>query len=128
VVEEETLIWPEVKHKNRIGQLIMCDGTTCGKAEKGAIPVPKSEFKRIIKEEGMKSTFKFTVSECLGVCTPHNVLCMLTKTEQIWLGMFRDPETYEELKKWLRDSHKAGEVLPLPESLKKHQFDRFKFE
>ncbi len=72
MVEEETLIWPEVKHKNRIGQLIMCDGTTCGKAEKGALPVPKAEFKRIIKEEGMKPTFKFTVSECM-----HSTQCTL---------------------------------------------------
>lgn len=116
--------WPDF-NKERIGQLIICEGGTCGKQEKGAFPIPSQKIKNIIKEEGLKKYFKVTVSPCLGICKPHNVMLALTPNEQIWLGMIRDDKPYDELVEWIRSSVKEGSMLPLPVSLEKHRFDRF---
>ncbi|MHA2249537.1 MAG: hypothetical protein ACXAD7_04195 [Candidatus Kariarchaeaceae archaeon] len=126
--EEKPLEWPEVKHKNRIAHLIMCNSSTCGNKEKGSSIVPIKQFKRIVKEEGMKSSIKITESSCLGVCKPHNVMCLLTEQDQIWLGLFREQDTYDQLLDWLRQTHKNKKALPLPKELEKHRFNRFSFE
>ena len=118
------LDWPDF-NKKRIGQLFICEGGTCGQKEKGAHPIPIKKIKEIMKNEGMNKYFKLTVSPCLGVCKPHNVMLLLTPKEQIWLGMFRDGKPYEVLIEWIRSSVKEGVMLPIPEFLVKHKFDRF---
>ncbi len=116
--------WPDY-NKNRIGQLIICEGGICGKKEKGAFPNPIEKMKEILLAEGLKKYFKITFSPCLGICLPHNVMLAITPKELIWLGMIRDAKPYDELMDWIRSSVKEGKMLPLPASLEKHRFDRF---
>ena len=64
--------------------------------------------------------------KCLGVCKPNNVSTVLTASEQIWLGMFKSKKEYDVLLQWIKDSTKADKMLPLPNELEKHRFQRFK--
>ena len=122
---KQELDWPKF-NTERIGQLIMCEGGSCGNKDKGAIKVPIKRFKEELKKNGMKKQFKITKSECLGVCKPHNVSTIMTDEGQIWLGMFREEREYDILLKWIKNSVDNRSMLPLPQSLEKHQFQRFK--
>ncbi|MDH5402035.1 MAG: (2Fe-2S) ferredoxin domain-containing protein, partial [Candidatus Heimdallarchaeota archaeon] len=83
------------------------------------------EFKRVMIEENMKKPIKLTISGCLGVCIPNNVACLITPEKTIWLGLLNNKEVYDDLLNYLRKSKDEGKMLELPESLKKHQFERF---
>ncbi|MCY3413046.1 MAG: (2Fe-2S) ferredoxin domain-containing protein [Candidatus Heimdallarchaeota archaeon] len=116
--------WPDFNHK-RIGQLMICNGGTCGKTKKGAFPVPIDLLKSTIKEKGLKKYFKVTETECLGVCKPHNVSLLLTPDTQYWLGMLKDEKPYKELLQWIEKSVNNGKMLPIPQTLQPYLFDRF---
>ena len=60
-MSEESGIWPDY-NKDRIGQLIVCEGGTCGNKEKGAHPIPFDQLKESIKTNGLKKHFKFKIS------------------------------------------------------------------
>ncbi len=117
--------WPDF-NKNRIGQLIVCEGGTCGNRDKGAHPIPFDQLKKTIKSNGMKKHFKLTSSKCLGVCKPHNVSVFLSDDEQIWFGQMKTDEPYVQLEQWISCSVDEGQMLPLPTTLEKYVFKRFK--
>ncbi len=116
--------WPDY-NKKRVGNLIICKAGTCGNTKKGAYPIPADEFKDTINKKGFKKQFKVSVSECLGVCKPHNVSTVLTKDKQYWFGMFRSKEAYDDLLDWIIKSSEKGEMLELPKSLEKYSFERY---
>ena len=117
--------WPDYNN-NRIGQLIVCEGGTCGKKDKGAHPIPFNKLKETIKSDGLKKHFKLTSSKCLGVCKPHNVSVFLSDEEQIWFGMMDSDEPYNQMEQWIKHSVSEGKMLPLPTTLDKYVFKRFK--
>ena len=124
-MSEESGIWPDY-NKDRIGQLIVCEGGTCGNKEKGAHPIPFDQLKESIKTNGLKKHFKLTSSKCLGVCKPHNVSVFLSDEEQIWFGMMCTDEPYDQLEQWIKQSVDQGKMLPLPTTLDKYVFKRFR--
>jgi hypothetical protein len=62
----------------------------------------------------------------LGVCKPHNVSIFLSDDEQIWFGMMNSDEPYDHLEQWIKQSVDEGKMLPLPITLDKFVFKRFK--
>ena len=51
--------WPEF-NENRIAQLIVCRGGTCGNKDKKAYPIPFDRIKDRIKKKGLKPVIKVT--------------------------------------------------------------------
>lgn len=119
------MVMPQLKTKvYSLGQMAICEGCCCGRTDKGHPAIPRDELKAAWKKEQLNRTVQLTISGCLGPCDLANVVMLLSPTETIWLG---DLETsdYATLLDWVRACKLTEQILPLPESLELHRFDRF---
>jgi hypothetical protein len=107
-----------------LAQMAICEGCCCGQTAKGHPPIPRQILKEAWKREQLNRTVQLTITGCLGPCDLANVVLLMTNDETVWLG---DLETsdYDILLDWVRRSKEAGLILPLPESLAVHRFERF---
>lgn len=108
------------------GQILICSaGCCCGKTDKGAPPIPVEWLQKSWKQFGLQRSIHLTITGCLGPCDLTNVICIITKKEQIWLGSITENTHYEELLEWCKASVDEGYLLEIPSVLKNHIFDRF---
>ncbi|UOF89816.1 (2Fe-2S) ferredoxin domain-containing protein [Fodinisporobacter ferrooxydans] len=107
------------------GQILVCSGCCCGRTDKGKPSIPVEWLKKSWKEAGLKKSIQLTISGCLGPCDLANVVCILTATEQIWLGGLTEHDQYEALLEWGKSSAEAGSLLELPARFQDHILQRF---
>lgn len=108
-----------------LGQVLVCSGCCCGRTDKGKPEIPLEWLKKSWKSAGLLKKIQLTISGCLGPCDLVNVVCILTPTEQIWLGGLTETHEYEALFQWAVDSVQQESLLELPQVLDAHQFSRY---
>jgi cobaltochelatase CobN len=102
-----------------------CLGCCCGRTDRGHPDVPVERLKAVWKEERLNRSVQLTVSGCLGPCDLANVALVITPGGNLWLGGLAGDAPYEALIDWARECHRRGRLVPLPERLGPHRFDRF---
>lgn len=109
-----------------LGQIFFCDGCCCGQTDKGFPPLPKAIIKERWKSLELNETIQLTISGCLGPCDLANVVYLLASngTGQ-WFGGLSEHWQYETLIQWATECHQRNSLLPIPETLDCHRFDRF---
>jgi hypothetical protein len=111
-----------------LGQLVFCRGCCCGRTDRGLPAVPVERIKAIWKQEKLNRTIQLTISGCLGPCDVPNVVLILTPTGSEWLGLIDGDADYDLLIDWARACHSEQALVPLPEKLLAHRFERFSAE
>ena len=74
------------RRAERLGQIFLCGGCCCGRADKGFPPLPKATMKESWKSLKLNGTIQLTISGCLGPCDVANVVYLLASDGTIWLG------------------------------------------
>ncbi len=87
--------------------------------------LPVERLQAVWKSEQLNRTIQLTISGCVGPCDLANVTLVLTPAETIWLGGLVGDEVYEQLIGWARACDSAGRLLPLPQALDAHRFERY---
>jgi hypothetical protein len=109
------------------GQLILCQGCCCGRADRGFPEVPVERIKAAWKSGRLNRTIQLTVSGCVGPCDVANVAVVVGPAGTSWFGSL-DVIHYDILIKWAQDCHSASILLPLPPGLQEHRFEWFHAE
>jgi cobaltochelatase CobN len=108
------------------GQVFICAlGCCCGRVDKGNAPVPLEWLKTSWKQFSLQKSLQLSTTSCLGPCDHKNVIGIVTKDKQFWLGSLTEDEQYAVLLAWFKESVEAGHLLELPSLLKDHSFERF---
>ncbi|VTS05553.1 (2Fe-2S) ferredoxin domain-containing protein [Tuwongella immobilis] len=111
--------------RQAMAQLVFCQGCCCGRVDRGRPELPVERLKSIWREEKLNRVVQLTISGCLGPCDLTNVTLVMGREGQVWLGKLAGDAVYDALIQWARECAAHGDVLPLPETLLAHQFDRF---
>ena len=114
------------RRAERLGQIFLCEGCCCGRADKGFPPLPKDMMKESWKSLKLNGTIQLTISGCLGPCDVANVAYVLASdgTGQ-WFGGLSEDWQYETLIEWAVGCQQAGALLRIPAPLHGHRFSRF---
>lgn len=108
------------------GQVFICaSGCCCGRVDKGTAPIPLEWLKTSWKQFSLQKSLQLSTTGCLGPCERKNVIGILTKDKQLWLGSMTENDQYMTLLEWFKASTAAGQLLELPPSLQQHRFERF---
>lgn len=108
-----------------IGEIIICGtGCCCGHTELGAPPVPVDWIMAEWKSRKLLVGVDISISGCLGPCLT-NTVCIITPTGSVWLGELEEHH-YATLIDWATESSVADRLLPLPDVLQQHEFERFR--
>lgn len=77
----------------------------------------------------LNQTIQLTISGCLGPCDLANVFYLLASdgTGQ-WFGGISENWQYETLVQWATECQQSRSLLPIPETLESHRFERFATE
>lgn len=109
-----------------LGEIIVCGtGCCCGHTELGAPPVPVDWIMSEWKRRKLLVGVDISISGCLGPCLT-NTICIMYPTGSTWLGELSDQEHYQALLDWAEASSVADVLLPLPDSLRPFEFERFR--
>ena len=68
---------------------------------------------------------QLTVSGCLGPCDVSNVVHLMTRQGEVWLGGLDGDRDYDLLVDWARDVAERGSDAPLPDGLGEQVFERW---
>jgi cobaltochelatase CobN len=104
---------------------LLCKGCCCGRIDRGLPEVPVERIKAIWKAEKLNRGVQLTISGCLGPCDLPNVAVIVDARSATWYGRLEGDAPYDALIAWARASVAAGTVLPPPEALAAHRFERF---
>jgi hypothetical protein len=115
-----------VTNRIAMGQILVCSGCCCGRTDKDHPAVPVEWLKAEWKRRLLQKKIHLSISGCLGPCDLSNVVTVITPERSIWLGGIEHHHQYRELLEWASACERAGELKPLPASLKKHEFVRFR--
>jgi cobaltochelatase CobN len=116
---------PLATTRRPLAQVVFCLGCCCGRTDRGHPEVPVERLKAAWKGEKLNRSVQLTISGCLGPCDLANVALVITPEGNLWLGGLAGDDPYDALTDWARESHRRGKLVPLPESLLSHRFDRF---
>lgn len=119
---------PLVTTRRLLAQIAFCKGCCCGRTDRGLPEVPVERLKAAWKAEKLNRSVQLTISGCLGPCDLPNVALILTPMANVWLGRLAGDTLYDSLLAWALTCHREGKLVPLPEDLAAHQFDRFGLE
>ena len=108
-----------------LGQIVLCEGCCCGRADKGFPPLPRDWIKQQWKEGKLNKSVQLTISGCLGPCDVANVVCVISPKGMQWFGGLQEQRQYDLLLDWANASRDAGVLLELPAELNRHRFERF---
>ncbi|MBL8149982.1 MAG: (2Fe-2S) ferredoxin domain-containing protein [Blastocatellia bacterium] len=111
--------------RRTLAHLLVCLGCCCGRTDRGKPEVPADWLKAKWKEKKLHSSIHLSISGCLGPCDLANVAGLVTPLQSLWLGGLTERKQYELLVDWASDSATLGMLLPLPEELQPHIFERF---
>ena len=118
---------PDAPATNRMAmaQIVVCCGCCCGQTDKGHPAVPVEWLKAEWKRRRLQKRIHLSISGCLGPCDQSNVGTVVSPEESVWLGGIESFVRYRELLDWASACDAAGEIRPLPVSLRKLEFVRF---
>ncbi|MXW05875.1 MAG: (2Fe-2S) ferredoxin domain-containing protein [Gemmatimonadetes bacterium] len=108
-----------------LGQVVCCEGCSCGQTDKGFPPFPRDWLKQQWKEEKLNRSVQLTISGCLGPCDLANVFCVISPEGMQWFGGLQEQWHYDLLLAWAKASRDAGVLLELPAEMNLHRFERF---
>ncbi len=111
--------------RKTIAQLLVCTGCCCGRTDRGNPAVPVDWMKNEWKMRGILKSVHLTISGCLGPCDLVNVVGLVGENETIWLGGLVHQQHFAALRDWAQETARLGEIAPLPDILRDHQFKRF---
>lgn len=100
-----------------LGQISICDGCCCGKAEKGHPAIPIQWLKQEWKVRGLLKRVHLTICGCLGPCDVPNVVMITSSEGTQWLARLSSRHHYAMLADWAEQSKDADKLLPLPKEL-----------
>jgi predicted metal-binding protein len=108
------------------GQVFICaSGCCCGRVDKGAAPIPLEWLKKSWREFSLQKSLQLSTTGCMGPCDRKNVIGVITKQTQVWLGGITEHDQYAAILEWFKASAEAGQLLELPSRFKDHSFERF---
>jgi len=110
------------------GQLFVCHGCCCGRAEKGFPALPLEELKRQWKARGIRRRFHLTISGCLGPCSLANVVLILFHGSSVWLHSIVSEQDVTEIFDYVEQMLVARRYLEPPPSLAQRHFQRYLVE
>lgn len=106
------------------GQVLVCaSGCCCGREDKGAPPIPLDWLKQSWKEFSLQKSFQLTTTGCMGPCNRKNVIGIITRDQQLWLGGISENDQYVALLEWFKVSAEAGQLIELPSMFEQHSFE-----
>lgn len=108
-----------------LAHVLVCLGCCCGRTDRGKPPVPVDWLKAEWKRRRLHRRVHLSISGCLGPCDLTNVVGVITRDRQTWLGNLSTQTQYEDLLAWAAASAEAERALALPAALQPHIFDRF---
>jgi len=106
-------------------QVLLCKGCCCGRTDRNLPAVPVDRIKAAWKAEKLNRGVQLTISGCLGPCDLPNVAVVVDARGTTWYGRLDGDAHYDALIAWARACNAAGAVLPPPDSLAAHRFERF---
>lgn len=108
------------------GQVLICaSGCCCGRVDKGAAPIPLEWLQKSWKQFSLQKSLQLSTTSCMGPCDRKNVIGIITREKQLWIGNLTEITEYEALLEWFKESVEAGQLIELPLLLKDHSFERF---
>jgi hypothetical protein len=114
--------------RRKLVQVTICNGSSCGKTEKGSPPLPLDWLKAQWKEKKLLRTVQLTIGGCFGACDLSNVACVQNASETVHLGKLSSQEHYDELLVWAERVTLKNRLEPLPASLQELRFELFRDE
>lgn len=113
--------------RRTLGQIVVCAlGCCCNRPDKGKPTIPVEWMKKEWKERRLLRDIQLTFAGCLGPCDLVNVVTIVTPAETIWLGGLTEDWQFEELLKWSLESAELQRLLPIPQTLEKYRFERWR--
>ena len=112
------------------GQLFVCTrqngSCCCGWAEKGRMPFdPGALWGEEWERRKIRNRLHLTFTGCLGPCAAGNNALLLLHGRSIWLKDLNDPGLAAAVFDYVEAMLAAGAVLPPPEALRDHVYERF---
>jgi hypothetical protein len=119
--------------RRKLVQVTLCNGSSCGKPDKGSPEIPIDFLKAQWKERKLLKTVQLTIGGCFGACDLTNVAAIQSETregshEVIHLGKLGEREDYEALLEWATEVAAQERVLPLPARFHGRAFRLFRDE
>lgn len=116
-----------ITKRHTLAQVIICAlGCCCNRIDKGKPAVPVDRLKKEFRERRLLRHIHLTFAGCLGPCDLSNVAAIVTPQETVWLGGLSEDRQFQEILDWAIKSSELERLLPLPESLAKHRFERWR--
>jgi len=114
------------------GQLFVCTqqngSCCCGWAEKGRLPFdPGHLWGDEWERRKIRNRLHLTFTGCLGPCAVGNNALLQLHGRSIWLKGLNDPALVPAVFDYAQAMLDAGAVLPVPEKLDGHVFERYLF-
>ena len=109
-----------------IAHVSVCLGCCCGNTKKGKPAVPDDWLKAEWRARRLLKNVHLSISGCMGPCDVANVVKINSSEGEIWLGDLCEFNQYRDLADWASACHRAGEVLPLPDSLARMELDIYR--
>jgi cobaltochelatase CobN len=112
------------------GQLFVCTrqngSCCCGWDEKGRLPFdPESMWGAEWERRKIRNRFHLTFTGCLGPCAVGNNALLQLHGRSIWLKDLNDPALVPLVFDYIEAMLEAGTVLPVPEPLRPHVYERY---
>lgn len=111
--------------RQTMGQVLVCVGCCCGRTDKGKPAVPVDWLKAEWKRLGLLKHVQLSICGCLGPCEIANIVAIVTPEETHWFGGVDGFHYYEALLHWATASALSRRLLPLPDLLEPHRFERY---
>lgn len=117
-----------------VGNLFVCSrangGCCCGHEEKDRMPFDNSLWadewaRRRVGGTPLRAQLHLSFVGCLGPCAVGNNAMLLIFGRAIWLKDLNDPTLAARVFDYAETMLAAGHVLPPPESLRDHVYERF---
>lgn len=110
-----------------LAQVLVCaTGCCCGRTDRHKPPLPLDWIKQTWKARQMMKSVQLTIAGCLGPCDVVNVAAIALPDRTIWLGRLLEQASWQALADWAEAVHHAQAILPLPDHLVPHVFERWR--
>ena len=112
------------------GQLMVCTrqngSCCCGWDEKGRMPFdPQLLWGDEWERRRIRNRVRLTFTGCLGPCAVGNNVLLVLHGRSIWLKDMNRTDLADAVYDWIETMLAAGRILPPPDALADHVYDRF---
>lgn len=111
------------------GNLFVCSRANgsccCGWAEKGRMPFDNSHWSDEWERRRIRAQLHLTFSGCLGPCAAGNNALLQLHGRSIWFKDLNQPALATQVFDYIEQMLAAGHVLPVPDALAGHVYERY---